>query len=77
VAWAQRSELSGRLFPPAHAAGRELPGLVIDLDASVVVCHSEKEHAAPTFKKTFGYLWGSRTCHALLTRGIESTISSA
>ena len=32
-----------------------LPGLVIDLDASVVVCHSEKEQAAPTFKKTFGY----------------------
>jgi hypothetical protein len=29
--------------------------LVIDLDASVVVCHSEKEQAAPTFKKTFGY----------------------
>jgi hypothetical protein len=29
--------------------------LVIDLDASIVVCHSEKEHAAPTFKKTFGY----------------------
>jgi len=28
---------------------------VIDLDASVMVCHSEKEHAAPTFKKTFGY----------------------
>ena len=22
-------------------------------------------------------LWGSRTCHALLTRGIQSTISSA
>jgi hypothetical protein len=43
------------VFPPAKAAGRLLPGLVIDLDASVVVCHSEKEHAAPTFKKTFGY----------------------
>jgi len=28
---------------------------VIDLDASVVVCHSEKELAAPTFKKTFGF----------------------
>jgi hypothetical protein len=55
VAWAQRAERSGRPFPPAHAAGRELPGLVIDLDASVVVCHSEKEHAAPTFKKTFGF----------------------
>src|SRR5436190_16945639 len=47
VMWAQRAELSGRPFPPAHAAGRELSGLVIDLDASVVVCHSEKEHAAP------------------------------
>jgi hypothetical protein len=55
VVWAQRAELSGEPFPPAKAAGRVLPGLVIDLDASIVVCHSEKEHAAPTFKKTFGY----------------------
>lgn len=39
VAWAQRAELSGEVFPPAKAAGRVLPGLVIDLDASVVVCH--------------------------------------
>jgi hypothetical protein len=29
-----------------------LPGLVIDLDASVAVCHSEKEQAAPTFKNS-------------------------
>jgi hypothetical protein len=29
--------------------------LVIDLDASIVVCHSKKEQAAPTFKHTFGY----------------------
>ncbi len=55
VVWAQRAELTGQPFPPARAAGRVLPGLVIDLDASIVVCHSEKEHAAPTFKKTFGY----------------------
>jgi hypothetical protein len=55
VVWAQRAELSGEPFPAARAAGRVLPGLVIDLDASVVVCHSEKEQAAPTFKKTFGY----------------------
>lgn len=55
VVWAQRAELSGQVFPSAKAAGRVLPGLVIDLDASVVVCHSEKEQAAPTFKKTFGY----------------------
>ena len=55
MVWAQRAELTGAPFPPAMAAGRVLPGLVIDLDASVVVCHSEKELAAPTFKKTFGY----------------------
>jgi len=55
VVWAQRAELTGQPFPPARAAGRDLPGLVIDLDASVVVCHSEKELAAPTFKKTFGF----------------------
>jgi hypothetical protein len=29
--------------------------LVIDLDGHIVVCHSEKEQAAPTFKHTFGY----------------------
>jgi hypothetical protein len=55
VLWAQRAELTSEPFPPARAAGRELPGLVIDLDASIVVCHSEKEQAAPTFKKSFGY----------------------
>jgi hypothetical protein len=55
VVWAQRAELTGQPFPPARSAGRILPGLVIDLDASIVVCHSEKEQAAPTFKKTFGY----------------------
>ena len=55
VVWVQRAELSGTPFPLARAAARVLPGLVIDLDASIVVCHNEKEHAAPTFKKTFGY----------------------
>jgi hypothetical protein len=37
VVWAQRAELSGAPFPPARAAGRELRGLVIDLDASIEV----------------------------------------
>jgi hypothetical protein len=32
-----------------------LAGLVIDVDASIVIAHSEKEQAAPTFKGTFGY----------------------
>lgn len=46
VVWAERAELSGAPFSPARAAGRELPGLVIDLDASIVVCHGEKDQAA-------------------------------
>jgi hypothetical protein len=28
---------------------------VLDLDASLVICHSEKEQAAPTYKGSFGY----------------------
>jgi hypothetical protein len=37
------------------AGGREIPGLVLDIDASIVVCHSEKEQATPTWKHTFGF----------------------
>ncbi len=55
VAWAQRAEVSGAPFPTARAAGKDLPGLVLDIDATVVVCHSEKESAAATFKGSFGY----------------------
>lgn len=55
VVWAQRAELAGAAVPVATAAGQALPDLVIDLDASIVVTHSEKESAAPTFKHTFGY----------------------
>ncbi|KXX57903.1 IS1380 family transposase, partial [Rhodococcus sp. LB1] len=29
--------------------------LIIDLDATLVTAHSEKEHAAPTFKRGFGF----------------------
>jgi hypothetical protein len=53
--WAQRFETTGAAFAPAHAAGRTLPGLVIDLDATIVIAHSEKQSAAPTFKGTFGF----------------------
>ncbi len=54
LAWAQLVDTRGRL-PASMAAGREVPGLVLDLDASIVVTHSEKEQATPTWKKTFGY----------------------
>jgi Transposase DDE domain group 1 len=55
VVWAQRAEITGAAVPAARATGVELPGLVVDVDASIVVCHSEKESAAATFKHTFGY----------------------
>jgi Transposase DDE domain group 1 len=54
LAWAQAAE-TGRPLPAARAAGRDIPGLVLDIDASLVICHSEKQHAAPTFKGSFGY----------------------
>jgi hypothetical protein len=53
-AWARMATRHGQL-PAAVAAGRRIGGLVLDLDATIVVCHSEKESATPTWKKTFGY----------------------
>jgi Transposase DDE domain group 1 len=43
---------------PDHAADAAAP-LVIDIDATLVTAHSEKESAAPTFKRGFGHhpLW--------------------
>ncbi|AEA28871.1 transposase IS4 family protein (plasmid) [Pseudonocardia dioxanivorans CB1190] len=56
VVWAQHAETHGSAFPPSRVVGRDLGEvLVIDLDASIVVCHSEKEQAAATFKGSFGY----------------------
>jgi hypothetical protein len=43
---------------PDHATSAAAP-LVIDVDATLVTAHSEKESAAPTFKRGFGHhpLW--------------------
>ncbi|MEU9407256.1 IS1380 family transposase [Streptomyces sp. NPDC048281] len=54
VAWLQVAE-HGEDIPAARAAGRVLPGLVLDLDATLATCHSEKEQAAPTYKGGFGF----------------------
>ena len=43
--WARRRPVSGRL-------GSQV---IIDLDATLVTAHSEKESAAPTFKRGFGF----------------------
>lgn len=55
VAWLARGEVTGTVLPPISVAGRDLvdqagrPVLVIDLDATIVIAHSEKENAATTF----------------------------
>jgi flavin-binding protein dodecin len=54
LAWAQCAESRGAL-PQASAAGRGIPGLVLDIDATIVICHSEKQGATGTWKKSFGY----------------------
>jgi hypothetical protein len=56
VAWAERAEVTGHAFARSRVAGTAgIEALVIDLDAHVLICHSEKQQAAPTFKHTFGY----------------------
>ena len=42
--------------PASRVAGTDLGStIVLDVDATIVVAHSEKEQASPTFKKTFGF----------------------
>ncbi|TAM88502.1 MAG: IS1380 family transposase [Jatrophihabitans sp.] len=61
VAWAQRGEQTGAVLPASLVCGRPLLSrdgravLVIDEDATLVIAHSEKEQARPTFKHTFGF----------------------
>lgn len=43
-------------FPASKVAGTDLgPVIVLDVDATIVIAHSEKDQATPTFKKTFGF----------------------
>jgi hypothetical protein len=44
LAWAQAAETRAGL-PDSMAAGQPVPGLVLDLDASIVICHSDKQAA--------------------------------
>ena len=54
VVWAAAGE-----HAPDHEAGPDAP-VVVDVDATLITAHSEKEQAAPTFKRGFGF-------HPLLT----------
>ncbi|MEZ5085440.1 MAG: IS1380 family transposase [Tessaracoccus sp.] len=46
-------ELAG-IHAPDHGRSADDP-LIIDIDATLITAHSEKQHAAPTFKKGFGF----------------------
>jgi hypothetical protein len=54
-AWLARGELTGQALPPSRAAGRDLAELVIDVDATLVEVHSDKQGASGNFKGGFGY----------------------
>jgi hypothetical protein len=53
-AWLARADL-GRDVPVMRAGGRSWAGLVIDLDATLVAAHSDKEGCRANFKAGFGY----------------------
>ena len=44
---------------PRALAGAAAPGaggqVIVDLDATIVISHSDKDHARPTWKKTYGF----------------------
>lgn len=68
-AWLARGELTGSELPGSRAAGRLLDQTVIDLDATLVTAHSDKEGAKGNFKGGFGYhplgAWLDNTGEAL------------
>ena len=62
-------------FPWLEVAGKNLTGwVVIDLDATLITAHSEKENAGPTWKKGYGFhplgAWcrNTRECLAMTLR---------
>nr|WP_153416154.1 IS1380 family transposase [Nocardia macrotermitis] len=63
TAWAKSGE-----HAPDHDIDAEHP-LIIDLDASLLDAHSEKERAAPTFKKGYGF----HPLFAFIDHGAEGT----
>jgi hypothetical protein len=68
-AWLARGELTGAELPGSRAAGKTIDQVVIDLDATLVTAHSDKEGAKGNFKGGFGYhplgAWPDNTGEAL------------
>jgi len=68
-AWMARGELTDTELPGSRAAGKRIGQVVIDLDATLVTAHSDKEGARGNFKGGFGYhppgAWLDNTNEAL------------
>ena len=68
-AWLARGELTGTELPGSRAADKTIGEVVIDLDATLVTAHSEKEDARGNFKAGFGHhplgAWLDNTGQAL------------
>jgi hypothetical protein len=54
-AWTARGELTGTELSGSRAGGKTISGVVIDLDATLVTAHSDKEDARGNFKGGFGH----------------------
>ena len=66
------SQLPGGV-PASRVAGTDLGEVVVlEVDATIVVTHSEKEQSAPTFKRTFGFhplgVWCDNTSEFLAAK---------
>ncbi len=68
-AWLARGELTGTELPGSRAADTTITDVVIDLDATLVTAHSEKQDARGNFKGGFGHhplgAWLDNTNEAL------------
>jgi Transposase DDE domain group 1 len=65
--------LLGDGVPASRVAGTDLgEAIVLDVDATIVIAHSEKENAAATFKRSFGFhplgVWFDNTSEFLAAK---------
>lgn len=54
-AWMMRGELAGAELPGSRVADAEIADVTVDLDATLVEAHSDKQQAGPHYKGGFGF----------------------
>jgi hypothetical protein len=71
--WEQIAKTHGGRIPPSTVAGTDLGDVVVlRVDATIVIAHSDKEGAAGTFKETYGHhlltVWCDNTGECLVLK---------